>query len=268
MNNLLRANFLRLFKDKIFWLCAAFMILFGAFFPLKIGSDVELTNFFFVYTVVIGILASVFCSLFLGTEYSDGVLRNKLVVGHTKSAVYLSNLIACSVGSLLLCCMSILPMCALGIPLHGAPANVPAFLFLLLVSLMMTVACAALFTLLGMLVSSKANAAVVCILCAIALLALAVIVNSRLEEPEFYEGYSITTSDGTVQEDTTPNPNYLTGVKRQVYEFFFDLLPAGQAIALTTCKAAHPVRMLLCSFSILAVTTACGLLLFRRKDIK
>ena len=103
MNKLLRANFARVKRNKVFWGFVAFMAVFGAFLPIKQYMDsfssqaetntVSLNHVFFAYTLVIGVLCAVFCSLFLGTEYSDGTVRNKLMIGHRRSAIYLSNLI-------------------------------------------------------------------------------------------------------------------------------------------------------------------------------
>ena len=42
---------------------------------------------------VVGILISIFYSLFLGTEYNDGTIRNKLIVGHKRETIYLASFI-------------------------------------------------------------------------------------------------------------------------------------------------------------------------------
>ena len=100
MTKLLSANFFRLKKNKCFWVCMIFMLAAGVFFPVmryvdmqKSGTVNTLDNGFFACALFIGVLASVFCSLFIGTEYSDGTIRNKVVVGQKRSAIYLSNLI-------------------------------------------------------------------------------------------------------------------------------------------------------------------------------
>ena len=37
----------------------------------------------------IGIILAVFCSLFIGTEHNDGTIRNKIIVGHEKSKLFI-----------------------------------------------------------------------------------------------------------------------------------------------------------------------------------
>ena len=64
------------------------------------------------------------------------------------------------------------------------------------------------------------------------------------------------------------NPNYLTGTKRQIYEFLQDFTPGGQALQLAGLQAEHPAQLALYSGMILLLTTCCGILVFRRKDLK
>ena len=64
------------------------------------------------------------------------------------------------------------------------------------------------------------------------------------------------------------NPNYLTGTKRDAYQFVADFLPTGQALAYNFDMIVHPWRMCLYSLLILAASTAGGLAAFRRKDLK
>ena len=67
---------------------------------------------------------------------------------------------------------------------HGNPLWV--YLVLYLAMFLELAVFTAIFTLLTMTMGSKAGSAVVCILCALLLLMQAIVVNSLLEEPEFY----------------------------------------------------------------------------------
>lgn len=105
MRKLLSANFSRLWKDKIFWICIIAMLLISggnmlngcrqAVIMKQEGYIVELDKYYFMLAPVPGLFHAVFVSLFLGTEYSDGSIRNKLIVGHTRTNIYLANMIVC-----------------------------------------------------------------------------------------------------------------------------------------------------------------------------
>lgn len=107
MTKLLRANFTRMFKDKVFWVCiiAAFCtglvtsIVAAASEPswlIKWGPKI-IQRF-----KEVPFFASVFASLFLGTEYSNGTLRNKLMIGSARADIYFSSLITVAAGGLLI----------------------------------------------------------------------------------------------------------------------------------------------------------------------
>lgn len=277
MNKLLSANFSRLIKDKVFWLGMAVMVLLAVVVPvnhyresLETGYQASMDGNFFGYAMVIGILASVFSSLFLGTEYNDGTIRNKLIVGHSRVHIYLVNLITCVESAFLMIAAFLLVISLVGIPLLGGlTLGSQAIMLLIAASLLMTIAYCALFTMVGMLIPSKAIAAVVCILGIFALLLWALMVNSRLDEPEYYSNYIFQDSEGNIMEgENEPNPYYLTGTKRSFYEFLYDFLPSGQGLQITMVEAAHPYQMMLYSLLIAMAATGIGIYFFRKKDIK
>ena len=95
MTKVLSANFMRLKKDKVFWIGLVFMFAAGIFFPVMRYMDMKQTgtinpidNAFLGCVLFIGIIMAVFCSLFIGTEYSDGTIRNKVIVGQNRNAIY------------------------------------------------------------------------------------------------------------------------------------------------------------------------------------
>lgn len=276
MNKLLSANFARMKKDKVFIIIMIFMFVNGAKSPIinyieNLSSDykVNLDQIYFNYAILIGILSSVFCSMYIGTEYSDGTIRNKLVLGISRRTIYLTNLIVCSTAGILISFSSLIPISTLGIPLLGFfQTDVKVILFYVFASIMMTIAFTSIFTLLSMLIQNKTAAAVINILGVFALLVLASYLNSCLTNPEFYPEYMVTDSLGNMKEQLVANPGYLRGTKRMVYQFLIEFLPSGQSILINTISALHLWLMPLYSLVITIVTTISGVFLFNKKDIK
>lgn len=126
MSRLLSASFIRLRKDKLFWIGTLFMVAAGIFIPVMRYMDMQrsqytvtLDNGFFVGSILIGIVSAAFCSLFIGTEYNDGTIRNKVVVGHTRVSIYMANFITVAVASVIMCVVYFIAYLCVGIPLLG-----------------------------------------------------------------------------------------------------------------------------------------------------
>ena len=83
------------------------------------GTNVKLDSTMFGYTIMIGVISSIFCSLFVSTDYNDGTIRNKVIAGSRRAEIYIANLIVNIVTSFLLCFSYILANIVIGIPLIG-----------------------------------------------------------------------------------------------------------------------------------------------------
>lgn len=279
MNKLLFAHFARLKKDKTFWAAIIFMFLIGLMLiinlydsNMKYDDAASLDFALFNFTVFIPFAIAAFCSLFLGTEYSDGTIRNKLTIGHSRYTIYFSSLIISIIASVLMCLSWFLSMVIFGIPFVGVPEiDAGFFLIMLFAVFMMLVAFCSLLTMLSMLCQNKALAAVIGLLGVLILLLAASYINARLSAPEFYDGYVFIDNLGNQTSEQIPNPGYLEGSKRAVYTFFFDFLPTGQAMQYSNMSIVNENglwQMPLYDVLITAVTTILGLCFFRRKDIK
>lgn len=276
MSKLLSANFLRLRKNVLFWGTLALSFAFGLFTvytqlsdKLKYGLEVRLDSVLFFYAMVIGLISAVFISLFFGTEYSDGAIRNKMIVGQSRLEVYLANLLTGYAVALLSTAAFLLAVFGLGVPTIGSPAiPVPAFLLNLLGTLVMEAAFCAIFTFVTMNCAKKAASAVACILLFFALMMCSTYVMGRLDAPEFIQGYELSVNGQVVQSEPEPNPRYLRGAARAAYEFIYDLLPTGQASQYTMLEVSHPVRAAACAAALTAVFSAAGIALFRKKDLR
>lgn len=272
MRNLLRTNLARLKQDGTFWGCAAAMIGFGLLCIVqryRNAADMPVDQVFFFHFIVLSFAMAVWCAHFIGTDHSDGTLRNKLVAGHSRLSIYLTDLLTGLIVGLVLSLSNIAVIAALGIPLLGLGTAGPMRLLLLTVTgWLTTAAMVGLFTLMAELIHSKSTASVAVLLALLLLFSLGIMVNGRLDVPEYRDHYIFNDSLGNIKPDLTPNPAYLTGPLRTLYEVILDILPTGQVIQLNGMNAAHPMRMMLFSVILLAGTTALGLARFRRHDIK
>lgn len=275
MNRLLSANFMRLKHSKIFWICMAAMAGFALitqwynYEDVKDGLEPVLESELLVYASFVSIAISAFAALFLGTEYSDGTIRNKVVIGHSRAAIYFSNLVTTAAASLAMCLAYLVVYSLTGIVAVGSFKAEPQVILLqILCSLVLAVTFSSIFTLLAMIDQNKAVSAVVCILLAFGLLFAGSYIYNRLEEPEYYSGYYVDESGTMQQGEPEKNPKYLSGTQRQVYAFANDFLPGCQQIRLASGEADQPWKMMGYSVIITVVTTAAGILIFKRKDLR
>lgn len=275
MRNLFAASMHRLKKELPFLLLLAAMVLLGTILVLSSFINYlnyeEITNLediFFIYMVVIGIVIAAFSSLFLGTEYSDGTLRNKLVCGHSRTAVYLSNLLTVILAALLLCIAFFIPMLALGIPLLGTfSIAVPTIVLLVLCSFVTVITLCAIFTAIGMQLQNKALSAIVSLFLMLLLLVAALLIKKMLDAPEYNDMFEINLN-GEVQPVSEPNPHYLTGTERAVYQCIYDFLPSGQALQYMMAEVKMLWRLVVFAIATTVLVSAVGVRLFTRKDLK
>ena len=279
MCNLLLSYMKRLVKNRAFQLAAAVVAVIGLFeiFMMYRDSIIEMDTpyldgglFSFAALGVFALAAVV--PLFVGSEYSDGTIRNKLVVGHLRGAVYLSMLFTSLFAGTLLILVWTAAYLIPGVILmeHANPLWV--YLCLYLAMFLELAVFSAIFTLLTMTLGNKAGSAVVCILCALLLVMQGIIVKSMLEEPEFYGPEIIVSDSGEVSYsgEMEPNPNYIPegSPKRAFYNFLMDFTPGGQALQISAQAIDNLSKMCFYDIGWLVVLTVAGVLVFRRKDLK
>ena len=272
VNLLLRANFSRLWRSASFW--TAVSVMFGAgVFELAVSYPHReqpgiLDNRYMLFVLMSGVVLSAFCSLFVGAEYSDGTIRNKIAVGHSRANLYLANLVTCAAAGVLVCLGYILPMTAAGVPLMGGfELPLPSILWFTLCAFLMTASLCAIFTMAALLNQNKAVVAIICIFLAYFLLFLGIYLNSRLTEQAIIPAQEYIENGQILIREAMPNPAYVQGIKRTIFEVLYDL-PGCQAVQLIASSEACPIRLPLVSLGTAAASTGIGLALFRRKDLK
>lgn len=106
MSRLFVSTFFRMLKKIVFWILLICMFAYGVYSASNVASEASvgfaIDGCVFEFAPFMGLVAAVFISLFVGSEYSDGTIRNKLVVGHSRMRIYLANLIVCSIACVLI----------------------------------------------------------------------------------------------------------------------------------------------------------------------
>lgn len=278
MPDLFLAGFARLWRSRVFQVCCAVSFLGNVvvmlatyrqlqnYAVLGLEQSITLDSVFYGLVPALGVVCAVFVSLFIGTEHSDGVMRNMLVVGRARWEIYLANYAVCLVAAAaFLGCWFLGGL--VGLPLVGVWQDVNGLLVNCAVLLLCAAAYTGIFCLLSMLCANRAVAAVVALLLAIALLMWSSYMLNALSQPEFQQGMLMTEA-GMQLSEPTPNPSYVSGMEREVFQFLSDTLPSGQSISVCSYELGRPLLSLAASVVIAALTTAAGVVFFKRKDLR
>lgn len=247
MRKLLSANVNRLWINRTFWLSVIVMICIQAVssFMLRRNS-MPMDAVLFVSLQCISIVVAIFLSLFLGTEYSDKTMRNKLAVGHKRSNLYLANLITGIIAVTIIYLAAILTGIITGLLLYDAPQN--SIGQIVLAGVVGWLACSSfvsMFNLIGMVSGSKSLTAIICLLSAFALIFAGLYTFQSLSRPD-----------------------HLSGVTRAFYQTFFELNPYGQILQTMTIAIASPLKLISYSLALSFILTCMGLCVFCKKDLK
>ena len=290
MSRLISAGFSRLFKSK----CFIFFIIFAAFYSfMNIMSrymdvinmskyadgslpasyyNVDVDAIAFDSAMTMMFAAAIFIGFFIGREYSDGTIRNKLIVGHSRGGIYLSNFVICAAAYIMGLFVAFIVTLGLGIPLLGTSFSVWEILIFCFTVIIASIALDAIYLLIAMLINSKSVQTAVLILGCFIMMLVSIYINESLDAPEYYSDYVVTsTIDGkTVVEEGNQikNPFYLTGNKRKVYEFFDEFLPVSQLYLTANGVPRDLTKCAIYDIIILIAVTEAGVLLFCKKDIK
>lgn len=259
MRRLISVNWTYLVRCKYFWTGGAVMLLWAggecAAIKQLINQDYEgsLDNALLRGALALLVVLPALGGLVVNVDYHDGVIRNKLLAGCSRAAVYLSNL--CTVYLMGLCFLGIYEAVCLGLGSGlGIGIENPESVAVRLGVLLLTVlALSALITLAAMMVTGR-WVLVLCALLGLGLLFGGKAVNGLLENapttPDWDQIWDIRVEldengemvnrfigmDGEViPEDQVPmreNPGYIREPLRNCLRAFNDAQPGGQVFEL------------------------------------
>ncbi len=282
MNNLIKANFLRLKKDKLFYVLIAFILGFGLYSTVvpminieNLPADYTFEDVYFFFAPIMCAIIAVFSSMFFGTEHSDGALRNKIIAGQTRTKIYLanfiSNIIVSTFFTVLFLALGMIAYSTFGgfTLSFGTLAN-----YILIILFSNTVFCA-LFTFIAMLCQNKTFILLISLAVLVFIVTFSNYLYSAINEPEFSQSMVlITEGDGAPylsNEDPEPNPHYISGTQRTIYENLFTASAFGHVMKVSWVEIstnAEAIAMLVFSTLNTIILTALGLFLFNKLDLK
>ena len=280
MIKLLKANLARLWKNKVFWL--GFLVLNVFCIIQKIGliqDTIEvhyLEETFWIQAYVLGIILSVFISLFIGAEYEYGTIRNKIISGYDRSEIYLANIFACIIAGWIMCMGCLISSLLVGVPFLGFFHTALSEILLQGICVFaLSAAYTTVYCFFAMVIPNHTVVAVVCILLSFAQLFSGIVIGNRLDETEYYyipdASLGIGEIDDGSHSEWIRNPDYLEGTERRIYEIAFEVIPGGQSLQLSEwylIEHASYMEMFSASLAWIVLSCGCGMMLFRRKDLR
>lgn len=281
MNKLLQAALYRLRIQKAFWILLGAALLCGIAFGAVSVFENEMDG---TFVTPLFLLMGIYVSLSVGQEFHDATIRNKVIAGNTKGAIFVAELIINAFVCLIMMLLFLLPalICCYSRLLYAVP--IEKILFSLLCFLLAGVLYAVIFTLISCLISQKAIASVLCVLLVFALTFCAYRLEFSIFQVESITLGQETDAGEIVSEEVIPNPAYVGGVTRKIFVAADSIIPNGQVNNLMTylcsasdgresselqtfCEETLPYYPLYSIVWIL-VLSCVGWLVFRKKELK
>ncbi len=278
MYKLLNAGFYRLRKNKIFWGILIITLGMACIFLYSVSSSTAIDQLLLKNIGVIGIFISIFISLFVGLEYANGTIRNKIVVGHSRIKIYLSNLIISITVGIIIEFVYMLFVAIIGIPVHGG-LQIPTFQFImtLLNVVMIIVSYSSIFNCITLLCHDITMSTVICIILVLVMFIADGTLSLIANEEEYR--YMITHNEQGVvtKEIIEPNPNYPGETKKKIAQTILNIMPMSQANKITgdisnqillNEEATDTTILLLYSLGTTIIINVIGIYFFSKKELK
>lgn len=234
MSKLLRSGVHRYAHSIIFWLVVVVNI--GA----AIVGGYEARRFYFddFYFTISQLANAVMISWLVGREYEEGIFRNKVVSGHSKGDIFLSELIlgvsACVILYLL---YALIFLCFNNYIIGHAPVNISLKVFF--GGFLASACTAAILVTISCMISHRAIVSIVNILLVFAMVFVANSLQGELHAPEYWEEYEYEEIQYVDEEGNThyslepiegseylvKNESYIYSPLRDVLQFTCRILP-------------------------------------------
>ncbi|MDE7070529.1 MAG: ABC transporter permease [Clostridia bacterium] len=289
MIKLLRANLLRISKSVTFWIFVALYTLYPIIIALieiqtyePITSDKMLSlNYGVEFFPMQGVIIALLCSILFNADFSNGTLRNKVIIGLSRSKIYLTNLLTMIIISLGLSVIYIIIFFALGMPLLGKfTSSASTIIWMIVDGSLVLMAYSAIMTLIVMTCKNPIASLIISALVITLGALLSYYMDYIVSIPEVITTLSENQFGETIWVQI-PNENAPSQAVKAFCRFVTDLLPSGQSFQLSSPGYTHGWtmdmysrgglhywQMALYSLGIIGATSGIGILIFKKNNIK
>ncbi len=275
MYRLLDAGLMRVKKSKAFFGCiiaslgiVIFMLISNYLDYINYDAQIKTSELVSNYLPMIGMFIAIFTGLFVGTEYSDGTIRNKIIAGHSKINIYLSNFIISSIVAILFEFIWIVVVLLVAVPLFGKPViELNQLLITCFDSIMFIIAYSAIFNFVSVLSCNKTISAVSCILLFFIMLGITVTSFNIIQTPPTVQQGGLNPDTGEINFEEVENPKYPSESKKRFYQAIVDIIPMGQAFSLGAGLDTNVYMLPVYSLSLIIIFNGVGTYLFNKKDL-
>ncbi len=298
MTRLLNANFARLFRSKLFWICSAASVALGLLEVIPkaknlIGTEEPINPCIYLISpgnflswAIMLIITAIFVGIFVGAEHG-GVLRNKIIAGQRRGSVYAANLLTCISGVLIFQILFAATVLLTGIIMGGefilSFETIAVYELLQLISLF---GICALFTAITMLIPQKLAGAIAALVLIVGFYIADACVDGALY-PLQNEDYVLNEETGKITMIERTDYTDEERLQLNVLTFLKNINPLGQDSIIrrnygnTYFNTYYilsgidhqeippvPTEVIPYSLGMIAVTTAVGTLVFRKRDLR
>ncbi len=236
MSKLLYAGMRRYLHSAVFW------TLFAANLFLAFHAAINARNFMLddVFVIAEFIVFAVMITLLVGREMDEGIIRNKIICGHSRTQIYFSEII------LSVFAVSVMFLIFAGIftwfnSYVFTKASISATVKIFFDVWLVNISFALIFTALSLLIPKRVIVAFVNLLLVLGIIFASYMLENQLMQEEFwefceYEAVIETDENGNTHIQSVPiegteylekNPHYIGGILRDVMDVVYKASPYG-----------------------------------------
>ena len=189
MGNLMRANLSRIFKNKFYIAFLAFVLVFSLWFlfynyeALSYYENAVPEEHFFEALSCAPFAFAAFVPLYVGREFSDNTIRNKILAGHTRLAIFSAAVLSSAIGCITMLLVYSVPQVTLGFMLLGLPTMPEKLALSFLGLVILSVFWSAIMTAVVFLVQNKSVCAIASFILVTIMIFVGAGINDALSQP-------------------------------------------------------------------------------------